>query len=632
MRLDENPKAFGIWDLGFGIWDLPTTKRVLACLMIGLCLVTGVRAQRPSFRASISVVEVDAFVTDQTGAFVKDLTAADFELLEDGRPQAIRSFSLVDLPLPVPQPPSAGVPLESDVTTNAGAGDGRMWVLLLDGMGADHDRLTQNVARRFVDEALGPDDLAAVIYAHRSMRGSQPFTRNRSLLLASIEEFSHTAQPPTNFARSLLDLFTVMEDVSRTLGLLNGRRKAMVWIGGALPFDLSRIPNGNGLPDAYQSMVRTAQRNNVAIYPVDSEGLGARRITGQEALRGVADDTGGESIVNQNDFSAGYARFVRDSSTYYVLGYEPSPEPRDGKFHPISVRVKRPGLTVRSRKGYLAESAKLSAAAAETPTRVPPGPPARIGDALRNPIPSTALEISIAAVPFKGADNKSSVLLAAHVNANGAESGNGRVEIGYMAIDAEAKTLLNRKKEYDVALSAAGFDVVQRVDLPRGRQEIRFAARMPDGATGSVVTYVDVPDFSHRGPALSGLVVESARPAGGPLIGDAVGVDATKLTTERRFARSGSATVRGILYTDGRKGSVAPALDAVIRNVAGAIVVDSSRLPVRTADADVDQQAFSVSLPIADLKPGSYVLTIAARKAAGKSADAERQLMFWVAE
>src|SRR5678816_4686940 len=81
---------------------------------------------------------------------------------------------------------------------------------------------------------------------------------------------------------------------------------------------------------------------------------GTKRLDLQGALRVVAEDTGGEAIVNTNDFVKGFARIVRDNSTYYLLGYSPRTEHVDGRFHSITVRVKRSGVSVRARRGYLA--------------------------------------------------------------------------------------------------------------------------------------------------------------------------------------------------------------------------------------------------------------------------------------
>jgi hypothetical protein len=113
-----------------------------------------------------------------------------------------------------------------------------------------------------------------------------------------------------------------------------------------------------------------ANKHNTAIYAVDPRGLATgefgidQNINGQtdrqylnaslETLRTLAINTDGRTIINRNDLTIGMKQIVRDASAYYLLGYNSSFTATDGKFHEIKVRVKRPGVTVRARKGYWA--------------------------------------------------------------------------------------------------------------------------------------------------------------------------------------------------------------------------------------------------------------------------------------
>ena len=90
--------------------------------------------------------------------------------------------------------------------------------------------------------------------------------------------------------------------------------------------------------------------------PVAGAGIGTRGVAydlrvSQDSLRQLADETGGFAAVNRNDFTNAFDRIVRDNSSYYVLAYYPPSDKRDGKFHRIDVKVTRPGLVVRSRRG-----------------------------------------------------------------------------------------------------------------------------------------------------------------------------------------------------------------------------------------------------------------------------------------
>ena len=136
-------------------------------------------------------------------------------------------------------------------------------------------------------------------------------------------------------------------------------------------------------------------RNNCSIYAVDPRGLAAFEFDVNQgvslqtdrsnltqsidSLRVLADNTDGRAIVNRNDLAAGMKQIMRDASGYYLLGYTSTAAPTDGKFHSIDVRVKRPGVEIRSRKGYWAYTAEDVARATAPPK---PGPPPEISNAL----------------------------------------------------------------------------------------------------------------------------------------------------------------------------------------------------------------------------------------------------------
>ena len=108
--------------------------------------------------------------------------------------------------------------------------------------------------------------------------------------------------------------------------------------------------------DRFLTIMQTANRGNVSFYPVDPRGLSTDPTQGAvfgltSSLRTMAGVTDGLAIIG--DLATGLQRVVDDLSSYYLLGYY-SPAKQDGKFHRITVRVKRPGVQVRARSGYLA--------------------------------------------------------------------------------------------------------------------------------------------------------------------------------------------------------------------------------------------------------------------------------------
>ena len=147
----------------------------------------------------------------------------------------------------------------------------------------------------------------------------------------------------------------------------------------------------HGIREVYD----TVNRNNTSIYAVDPRGLAVFEYdinqgvglqtdrldlnASLDSLHVLANNTDGRAIVNRNDLAAGMKQIMRDASGYYLLGYTSAAAPTDGRFHTIDVRVKRPNVEVRSRKGYWAYTNE-DAARASTPAKA--GPPPEVSKAL----------------------------------------------------------------------------------------------------------------------------------------------------------------------------------------------------------------------------------------------------------
>src|SRR4030095_11374794 len=89
---------------------------IVASLILAAYVTASGQQPSVTFRAETNFVEVHAIVTDQAGAFVRNLTKDDFKILEDGKPRTPSAFSLINLPIERPfTPPGAPEPIESDV-------------------------------------------------------------------------------------------------------------------------------------------------------------------------------------------------------------------------------------------------------------------------------------------------------------------------------------------------------------------------------------------------------------------------------------------------------------------------------------------------------------------------------------
>ena len=128
------------------------------------------------------------------------------------------------------------------------------------------------------------------------------------------------------------------------------------------------------MESALQQAVGQTTRAGGRVYAIDVRGLNRGRGAGMidqglvndevggpaqfdmlaDGSNSLAVDTGGLMIRNENNIGRALETIADDAGTYYVIGYRPTNQAFDGNFRPIEVRVTRPGLRVRGRRGYLA--------------------------------------------------------------------------------------------------------------------------------------------------------------------------------------------------------------------------------------------------------------------------------------
>ena len=139
-------------------------RRIL--VFAALVAAVPVRDQQPTFRAASELTQVHAVVTDKSDAPAGGLTRDDFVVTEDGVRQEIAQFAFVDIP-PSPEVASRGKASGPEPVTsvnNTLPRGARLYGLVLDAFHVDSSRSTKvrNYARQFINESIGPDDVAAV--------------------------------------------------------------------------------------------------------------------------------------------------------------------------------------------------------------------------------------------------------------------------------------------------------------------------------------------------------------------------------------------------------------------------------------------------------------------------------------
>jgi VWFA-related protein len=425
---------------------------------------------------AVTAIVVDVVVRDRDGKPVTDLKASDFELTEEKVPQDIGSFTPVNRPEPgaAAAAPATAVPGAPPATTTAP----EVIALLFDRLTPDAKALAHKAALGYIGEGANAKNVVGVFGIDLSLIFYQTFTRDGVALRKGIEDAVGRATSTYNgreqvaqteaaqaeaqaavdagaaaagpgggvdaaaaanaqfasMSNRMAKQFASLESDQQgysTANALLAIVSAMRTIPGrkSVVFFSEGLSITSNVQQRFTSVIATANRANVSIYPMDAAGLrtestlqatregvqgaSSRRMNANptslpndrpmtEALEAneallradphsglgqLADQTGGFLIANSNDLRDGFGKIDTDMRHYYVLTYVPKNTNFDGKFREIDVKVKRSGVRIRSRKGYFAvntaagapvldHEAKALSALARTP--VPNAFPVRV--------------------------------------------------------------------------------------------------------------------------------------------------------------------------------------------------------------------------------------------------------------
>lgn len=321
---------------------------VLTSLAGVLLLAAGLNAQQqPTFRAGTRTVELFATVTGQDGRLVPDLTRDDFEVLDEGKPQPITVFANTIQPITV--------------------------VMMLDRSGsviADFGLVAAG-AEQFVNHLLPSDEARIGSFSNRIQVDPREFTSDHDVLL----DILHTQlQEP-----GPTPLWNAVNVGMTALLHVEGRRVVLVFTDG-----MDNPGREGGLDQSLRDVMRRSQEEDMMVYAIGlmSRALafhgrpfgggmrfpgggfgggrrGGGRGGGQEqkpdpGLAKLAAESGGGYFELQTtaDLASTFARVADELHHQYALGF--TPEKLDGKTHKLEVRLKRPGMTARARKSYVA--------------------------------------------------------------------------------------------------------------------------------------------------------------------------------------------------------------------------------------------------------------------------------------
>jgi Ca-activated chloride channel family protein len=311
-------------------------RAAAALVVVGaavVCAGTALAGGQTQFKSSTDVVEVYATVKLKDGVIAHDLVRDDFELLDDGKPRDITVFSQSVQPLSV--------------------------ALVLDHSGSTSGEFDQVklAARDFVGRLLSTDRASIRTLSWHCL----DFTNDRLALAGMLrlllpEDFGSPIWSATDAAMTSL-----MNETGRRVTVLfsdgeDSQGMASVFPPAPTPGPASPSSPCRAAPEpprrSITDVIKRVERDGVMVYTVgvqtDGPGYGLRD------LSRLAQQSGAEfrRLESYEQLRAAFVSIADELHLQYLLGFVPTVF--DGKRHDIDVRVKRPGVSVRARKGYIA--------------------------------------------------------------------------------------------------------------------------------------------------------------------------------------------------------------------------------------------------------------------------------------
>jgi hypothetical protein len=355
--------------------------------------------------------------------------------------------------------------------------------------------------------------------------------------------------------------------------------------------------------------------------PIDARDIGATFADialDAEGAVSIAEATGGFAIRNTNDLGSGLVRVSRESRSYYLIGYVPPSGRADGKFRQIEVKVKRPGVRVRARRGYFATDAKAVAAA--NPADLDPD----VRRALDAPRDAADLPLRATALVFDRVGEGAKVVVAADVDPkyfqlepDDQNRLRGIVEFAVAATHLgtgqvfrfEQTTELNLRPETKRQLDVWWYPVSRDFTLPAGPYQVRVVVRdRASGRLGSVTHQFEV-------PGLDGFRVSS------PILTDQIQADAAGvavpkpvLVARRAFASGTTLFCQFTIYNAALVASTRqPHVTGtwILRRADGTVVRQSEPRQVTPGADGALTRLYGITL--AGLVPGAYELVLIVR-------------------
>lgn len=288
-------------------------SHVLTVLFVGAAAFSAYSQDDDVISVDSSVVIMNAAITDASGKAVRGLTQNNFEVFENKRPQEISFFSSEDTPFAA--------------------------VILIDASGSMEGRLAlaRSAAIKFLEGLRVDDNVAIYKFDHR---------------VELVQDFSNSRDIGETIYNVKAYGMTVLNDaVYKAAEVLSHRpekRRAIIVLSDGLDTQSRRSTD---------AALKAASAANATIYTVDmsspdNRGIAKNQIQGQ--LKKMSEKTGGIFVATPGGQAMrdAFERIVEELGVLYTIGFASDNEKKDGKWRELELRINRPNLTIRTRKGY----------------------------------------------------------------------------------------------------------------------------------------------------------------------------------------------------------------------------------------------------------------------------------------
>jgi len=501
----------------------------------------------PAIRVAARMVQVNVIAVDKAGRPVTDLTRDDFTVLDEETAEKIALFTPLNgapristveaAPAPAIHIYSNRVQTEPGVSTSVS-------IILLDAVNTDFGDMSYARAQvmKFLKQVQPEDQVALYLLTSSKLYILHDFTNDSATLVrvmggakknTNTVDTNATAADTANkrMNKALTDAFAesnrfykglragvsseAMQDIAKRVAAIPGR-KNLIWVSSGFPIEINYGGiggTGGRTPRSFVGVLSNAAKAlnnaNVSVYPVDSRGLigedvlsmvnGSNKVMTGAApddrpfatMNNIATGTGGQALYNANDLASSIRHAIDDSRESYAIGYYPDHNKWDGTFREIQVKVNRPGISLRYRKGYYA-----------TPEggNSPEKQKQAIADALRSPVQliDLALEARVTPVDTPGGHQLKVEIRVSpdqmHFEHN-ADRWIDSIEIVWAELSADGRIVARGSHTLSLKPGQNGYDEIQRdglsfsehVGVKNEAVEMRLLVRdTGSGATGSV--------------------------------------------------------------------------------------------------------------------------------------------------